>query len=115
MALQIDDNYPEVLALIATTAYDWMMDRLKMDHQEAAVAAFELAEKVRQVFGGGMIYISKAVSWVLSKRNREIYDQFDGGNYAALGRQFGLTEMQVRNIIKKLRQADLAARQGGLF
>ncbi len=114
MALQIDDDYPEVLALIATTAYDWMIETLKLDHQVAAERAFELAEEIREVVGGSAPYIPKGVSWALSKRDREIYDRFRG-DYLALARIYGKSEMRIRQIIDKVRAADIKSRQGGLF
>ncbi|MDD5297619.1 MAG: Mor transcription activator family protein [Rhodocyclaceae bacterium] len=115
MALQIDDDYPEVLALIARTAYDWMTDKLKLEHQVASVYAFELAEEVRDVIGGSAPYIPKANSWVLSKRDREIYRRFTGDNYAQLARELDLTEMRIRQIVEKARKADISARQTPLF
>ncbi|WP_153117412.1 Mor transcription activator family protein [Rhodocyclus tenuis] len=115
MALQIDDNYPEILAAIATSAYAFMTERLSLDHQVAAEASFALAEKVRADIGGCMIYLSKGQAWELSMRDREIYAQFTGDNFAELARRYDKSEMRIRQIVAKCRADDVRTRQQPLL
>ncbi|AMO36698.1 Mor transcription activator family protein [Thauera humireducens] len=115
MALMLDDDYPEILASVANAAYAWMTEHLKLDHQPAAEAAFAIAEAVRTEVGGAYEYIPKGQTWVLSRRDREIYAKFRGDNYRQLARDFHLSEMRVRQIVDRCRAADIKSRQTGLF
>lgn len=115
MALMIDDDYPETLAVIAGAAYDWLTTSLKLDHQPAAEAALSIAEAARKQLGGGHQYIPKGRDFDLSRRDRRIYGKFKGDNYTQLAREFGLTEMRIRQIVERCRAADIARRQGTLL
>ena len=47
MSLQLDDDYPEILAAAANAAYAWLTEHLQLEHQPAAEAAFAIAEAIR--------------------------------------------------------------------
>lgn len=113
--LQLDDDYPETLALIATAAYSWLTETLKLEHQPAAEAAFSIAEAVRTQVGGEYQYIPKGQTWLLSRRDRDIYAKFHGDNYRQLARESNLSEMRIRQIIERCRAADVKSRQDELF
>jgi Mor family transcriptional regulator len=115
MALMLDDDYPEILAAAARAAYAWMTEHLKMDHQPAAEAAFAIAEAIRTEVGGAYEYIPKGQTWMLSRRDRDLYAKFRGDNYRQLAREYQLSEMRVRQIVERCRAADIQARQAGLF
>lgn len=115
MSLILDDDYPELLALIARTVYERLTRSLKLEHQPAVEAALDVAEAVRHGLGGAShIYVPKGRAYELSLRDREIYAKFRGDNYDQLARDFGLTEMRIRQIIERCRAADIQARQSGL-
>lgn len=116
MALQLDDDYPLVLALIAQSAYDALIKRAKLEPQLAGEVALSISENVRINLGGGVpVYIPKGHYWEASKRHREIWDKFTGDNYEALAREYNLSVVMVRRIIERLRVAEMARRQRGLF
>ncbi|MEG1310890.1 MAG: Mor transcription activator family protein [Romboutsia sp.] len=48
--------------------------------------------------GGSSLYIPNESSLVKSFRNKKIREDFDG-NYKAVSRKFGISEVQVRNIV----------------
>lgn len=102
MALEIDDEYPEVLAIIARTAFARLCER---GHPEdvASADAFAVAESVRLELGGTAPYISKGMAWELTQRDREIYAKSRGSNYAALALEYGISEMRVRQIVQRCR------------
>lgn len=58
----------------------------------------ENVKELIKLAGGGNVYIPSENSVVKSFRNKLIKENFDG-NYKDLARRFGITEMQVRNII----------------
>lgn len=114
--LHIDDDYPEVLAVIAAAAYEWLVaPPLKLDHQAATEAALSIAEAARVGLGGGKLYVPKGQAYLLSRRDLLIYGKFRGDNFRALALEFGLTEMRIRQIVDRCREADIKTRQTGLF
>lgn len=50
--------------------------------------------------GGSNVYIPSKGATVKKARNRIMREVFDGGNYREVAKKFGITELQVRNIIK---------------
>jgi Mor family transcriptional regulator len=115
--LILDDSYPEVLADIARTIHEVLMldPRTKLAHQVAAEVALSVAEHVRKNIGGVATYIPRGMIYELTLRDREIWKDFKGDNYAALARQYDMTEMRVRQIIATAMKIDKLARQKGLF
>ena len=50
--------------------------------------------------GGSGMYLPSKSAVVKNARNRIIKRDFDGGNYKELAVKFGISDMQVRNILK---------------
>lgn len=115
--LILDDSYPEVLADIARTVHEVLMEhpRTKLAHQVAAEVALTVAEHVRKNIGGVATYIPRGMSYELTLRDREIWNDFTGDNYAALARKYDKTEMRVRQIVSAAMRIDRQARQKALF
>lgn len=115
--LMLDASYPEVLADIARTIHERLMDdpRIRLPHPIAAEVAMSVAEHVRKNIGGVATYIPRGMSYELTLRDREIWNDFRGDNYHELARKYDITEMRARQIIALATRADKAARQRGLF
>lgn len=64
--------------------------------------------------GGTAIYLAKGVAVHLSARDREMCGKFRGNNYRELAREYGLTEMRVRQIVDTWQRERFLARQQGL-
>ncbi|WP_343590127.1 Mor transcription activator family protein [Paracidovorax wautersii] len=64
--------------------------------------------------GGRSVYLAKGVMVVLSARDREICARFRGDNYYELAREYGLTEMRVRQIVDAWQRTKFRERQGRL-
>lgn len=54
-----------------------------------------------QTCGGAYVYIPKRDNLVRPIRNRNIRNEFNGHNFKELAVKYGLTTMQIRNIIKE--------------
>ena len=78
--------------------------------------ALDLTDRLSRDFGGNGLYIHKAVSFHLSKRNREMFELYDNQRwtYKSLGLKFGMSEVHARNIIQACLDEDIASRQGRL-
>ncbi len=64
--------------------------------------------------GGAAIYFAKGVAMHLSSRDREMCGKFRGNNYRDLAREYGLTEMRVRQIVDAWQRERFLARQSSL-
>ena len=60
------------------------------------------------------MYLAKGVAMHLSARDRELCAKFRGNNYRELAREYGLTEMRVRQIVDTWQRECFARRQGRL-
>lgn len=120
MPIQLPDEYPEVLALIAQTVDAELTDG-GIEPEQAAALAFNAAEAVRQAVGGAQIYISQGQRWVASKRNVQIVEAlaklpyFDAGRYAKIAQAFKLSERWVRVIEQSWLEEERTRRQTRLF
>jgi len=63
--------------------------------------------------GGSSIYVSKGLAMFLSERDRRMCEQFRG-DYKVLARQYGLTEVRVRQIVSSWQRLRYLERQQGL-
>jgi Mor family transcriptional regulator len=81
-----------------------------------AALALDLSNSISQDFGGNGLYIHKAVSFHLSKRNLEMFELYDNQRwtYKSLGLKFGMSEVHARNIIQACLEDELKRRQGRL-
>lgn len=116
-SLFLDESYPEVLADIARTIHEELMSdqRIQLPHPLAAEIALKVAEHVRRNIGGVATYIPRGMSYELTLRDRQMWAEFRGDNYAELARKYDKTEMRVRQIIAHAIKVDRAARQHNLF
>lgn len=102
-ALQLSDDYPEILALIAQTV-DARLRDAGVEEDLAAEIAAGAAEDVRSTIGGAQIYISLGMRWEASKRNLSIVEALaalpysDTGRYGKVAARFKLSERWIRVI-----------------
>lgn len=99
-------EYPDVLRDLADYVAELFVGR-GMTADEAAKAGMETADKVREFWGGQKIYIPKAVSFDLSKRDIEIYGRWKDRRATDLElcRQYGITNTRLYQIIHAVRRA----------
>ena len=114
--------YPQTLRDLATSMFMEMLERSidLPDHPARngllARLALDLTNRLSRDFGGNGLYIHKAVSFHLSQRNWEMFAMYDNQRwtYKSLGIKYGLSEVQVRNIIQACLDEEVARRQGRL-
>ncbi len=112
------EHYPEVCQEMATELFIQLTEQPELKgvpQERLAAMAFAATEQVRHALGGANLYVPRGTSYECSRRDLEIFAAFRGNNYDVLARQYGLTEMRVRQIITRCRRAELARRQGDLF
>ncbi len=87
---------------------EWLA-QLQAWAQQALMQLQHLADQI----GGAPIYMAKGIAVHLSKRDRKMCAEFRG-EYKALGRKYGITEMRCRQIVDAWQRAEFLNRQGGL-
>lgn len=110
-----DERIPELVADLETHTAELLARELNIPKELAVMAGKKLSRHLTDNWGGQLIYIPKNHGGRLDERDRQIYAEFDGRNHQQLAKKYGLAVQQVYKIIKLARQADAAARQGGLF
>lgn len=99
-------DYPEVLEDLGGILGEALVKHgLKKDL--ASEIAWDAVETVRKSWGGRPVYIPKAEQIELSARDHEMYDRFQRSlwPYAALAKTYNLSEMRIRQIVKRARMA----------
>lgn len=109
-----DKSYPELLADLADQVAAKLAE-LGTDMEKAADIGFAVAEHIRGNWSGQSLYLPKGVQYDISRRDIEIFERFNGTNHEALAREYNLTVMRIYQIIKAVRAALIAKRQGALF
>lgn len=107
-------GYPELLADLADQVAAKLVES-GIDIERAAEIGFAAAERVRIHWSGQSLYFSKGMQYLLSRRDVEIFEKFNGQNHEALAREYNLTVMRIYQIVKAVRAEMIRKRQGSLF
>lgn len=107
-------GYPELLEQIGQAIFRKLIS-FHLEQQLAQTWAFHLTEAIRTEVGGVQQYIPRGTAYELSLRDKQIWRDFRGNNFHELAHKYKLTEMQVRNIVKRARARDTLARQPSLL
>lgn len=86
-----------------------------LDKAKADDIALMAADRVRHNYGGEEIYIPRGVALIIERRDAEVFAKFDGSNHFLLAHEYNLTVRQIYTIVERVRRADFAKRQMGLF
>lgn len=97
----IPDGYPEVLADLAALVADCLATDLPRSHADAL--AFRITERIRHTLGGQAVYLPRGVVFEAAQRDRRLYHDFTGNNYAELCDRYGLGLQQVYECIHRER------------
>ena len=80
-------------------------EQLREDQRELAdVIGLEAYKKLIRHYGGNQLYIQQVDSVLKDLRDKELNEKFDGSNYKELSREYGISEMTIREIVKEKRQ-----------
>lgn len=100
-----------------------MVDKIKLalaelctlDSEKASEIATTIVDRMAADWGGQNIYFPMGLVYKLSKRDRQIYTDFNGSNHAELARRYNVTATHIYRIIRAVREEEFRKRQGGLF
>ena len=106
---------PELLVDLAEQCSVALRETAGMDKDKAEQVGREIADRMASHWGGQNIYFPMGLSYKLSQRDRQIYDDFTGANHSELARKYGVSLQWIYKIVKTVRQEELARRQGDMF
>ena len=91
-------------------------EQIREDQRELAdVIGLEAYKKLIRHYGGNQLYIQQVDSVLKDMRDKELNEKFDGSNYKELSREYGISEMTIRDIVaEKRRQLRGEALEGQL-
>ena len=106
---------PELLVDLAEQCSVALRESAGLDKDKAEQVGREIADRMAAHCGGQNIYFPMGLSYKLSQRDRQIYDDFTGANHSELARKYGVSLQWIYKIVKTVRQEEMARRQGALF
>jgi Mor family transcriptional regulator len=109
------ETLPGVLQEWAEIARDTVVDLLQVDGETAARVGREIALRIAEDFGSEQFYLTKAVTYRLDARDREIWNEFTGRNFRELARKHRVSERHVRRLVRRARAIETNRNQGQMF
>jgi len=106
---------PELLIDLAQNIAHVLAELIELDQERGEHVGQEVANRMSAHWGGQLIYFPIGTAIKLSARDLAIWNDFTGQNHSDLARKYGVSLQWIYKIVKAMRQADLARRQGGLF
>jgi Mor family transcriptional regulator len=106
---------PELLVDLAEQCSVTLRETAGMDKDKAEQVGREIAERMASHWGGQNIYFPMGLSYKLSQRDRQIFDDFNGANHSELARKYGVSLQWIYKVVKTVRQEEIARRQGDMF
>lgn len=97
------ESYPELLGDVLT-AMQQELHAEGLDVTSSNDIAWRVTEKVRDAWGGQLVYIPSGSKYDAIRRYEAIWQAFNGHNHAELARKFGVSEQTIYNAIGEMRK-----------
>lgn len=97
----------QFLADVMDTARKHLQEHLSAN--AADMVASSLTDHLADFWGGQLINIPKDYHWKLSRRDAEIYGEFNGHNYAELAKKYDMHERSLRKLLDRVKKRMTAA------
>lgn len=105
LAVELNGDLPEVCGRLLQCVLAALGAATPLKHlsrRELASCAVSIVYQFMHSHGGHTHYFPMGGGLALSERDRRLAAKFRGDNHKALAREFGLSEMRVRQILWKL-------------
>lgn len=103
MSERMENKRIELFASLVASAAR-LLQEYGMQERAASLVAGALADEVADLWGGQVINMPKDYQRLLSKRDIEIYERYNGRNHAELALEYGLTERGMYKAISRIRE-----------
>jgi Mor family transcriptional regulator len=87
---------------------------LGIDPAKAEDIARECVHDICVAHGGAWMYIAKDDIFELTKRDREIFEKYNGRNMQQMVEKYGITHVRILQIVAQVKKEELAKRQSRL-
>ena len=78
------------------------MEDIKEDlYMMVEIIGIEKFIEICKIYGGSAVYIPSHKKLLMSERNKNIKEEFDGSNTNYLRQKYNLTNSQIRNLVYK--------------
>lgn len=106
---------PELLVELAQHTASTIKEVVEIDTAIAEQIGEAVANRMMQVWGGQSVYFPMGTLWLISQRDHDIFNDFNGRNHHDLARKYGVSLQWVYSVIKRVRKAETDRLQGRLF
>lgn len=97
------DGYPEVLGELLTTLHHELR-AAGLDITSANDIAWRATERIRDAWGGQIVYVPQGAAFNTRQRYEDIWRDFTGKNVPELARRYNLSEQAVYAAIRLMRE-----------
>lgn len=108
-------RYPEILRDLIDKGAEPLAAKLQLPLPVAREIVFDICEIIRKDWSGNNLYLPVGLAHDIDKRDREMYEAFNGSNHAELSKRFGITVRQVYERLALVSAAEFSRRQPALF
>lgn len=115
MSRELKSRGPELLMDLGDQASELLVSQFGLDVDQANMAARLLVDRMRDHWGGQLLYFPKGSALDISERDSELWEAFTGSNHEDLARRFGLTVQAVYARIRIIRRALRKHQEPDLF
>ena len=105
----------ELLNDLQSTISKLLIDLIGADRDLADDVALEVRNHLAEHWGGQNLYFPRDVSFKMSMRHEQIFEDFTGNNHSDLVRKYKVSLPWLYRILKKIHQRKLAEIQKPLF
>jgi Mor family transcriptional regulator len=106
---------PELLTDLTEHIAVALVELVSMEADAARHVAQEVSDRMAAHWGGQNLYFPMGLSVKLSRRDRQIYEEFNGTNHSELARKHGVSLQWIYKIVKAVRKDEIARRQVDMF
>ncbi|MBD9463948.1 MULTISPECIES: Mor transcription activator family protein [unclassified Pseudomonas] len=106
---------PELLVDLTEHVAGALRELVSMDDEAARHVAKEVTDRMAAHWGGQNVYFPMGLAGKLSRRDRQIYEEFNGTNQSDLARKWGVSLQWIYKIVKAVRKDEIARRQADMF
>lgn len=106
---------PELLIDLTEHVAAALKELVSMEEAAARHVAQEVADRMAAHWGGQNVYFPMGLAGKLSRRDRLIYEEFNGTNQSDLARKWGVSLQWIYKIVKAVRKDEITRRQVDMF
>lgn len=106
---------PELLADLGDHTADILSSKGGLPNNRAQELARDLVDRMRNNWGGQLVYFPKGDSIDIAERDLELWSKFNGSNHHILAKEYGMSVQAIYKRLCIIRDALIAEKQIDMF